>query len=565
MKTNNFIEPPFVVNKGRAVRAVYREAEIMAHSGNPLEEAIPPMLSTDQIILRLKHFPSYDESNRRASDEVRYLLIQNSMRFFAPLDIHIDLYRRFSNLIRIGYAERNPIAHRIRGLTAAPPETFDQYRDQYDVTEEHLASTAAGFNIAGVSGVGKSFSIDRILNLYPQVIHHNNYRGLNFTHSQIVWLKIDCPFDGNPRGLALSFFKTIDAILHTIYRKDYGKSRRLQTELMSDMSIVAGNHFLGVLVIDEIQRLSLAKSGGADMLLNFFVHLVSEIGVPVVLVGTYKALAVLSGEFSQMRRGTGQGDLIWDRMPRDEQWEMFVRLLFRAQYTKKVFAPDDVEKLSKKEQAKRPTYTPQTLSEVLYEESQGITDLAVKIYMFAQERAIDTKKEVVTANIIRSVAKDKFGMLRDVLLALKYGNKEALARFEDVYPTAIKEYLSLLPEKSREELEVTGKAASSPDIKLVLDEAHKAKSSNASSLTFAQSHSTTVPTDNTVATKFIVSNTPDTTRTQVGPNKRTKGKTSNRGVLPGIIAVLESKEDRAAYEALQHASYIRPASEYLSN
>lgn len=209
MKIDNFTEPPFVVNKGRVVRAVYREAEITAHAGNPLEEALPPMLSTDQIILRLKHFPPYDESKRRANDEVRYLLIQNSMRFFAPLDIHIDLYRRFSNLIRIGYAERNPIAHLVSDLAVAKSETFDQYCDQHNIREEHLASTAAGFNIAGVSGVGKSFSIDRILNLYPQVIHHNNYRGLNFTQSQIVWLKVDCPFDGNPRGLAISFLKQL--------------------------------------------------------------------------------------------------------------------------------------------------------------------------------------------------------------------------------------------------------------------------------------------------------------------------------------------------------------------
>lgn len=326
---------------------------------------------------------------------------------------------------------------------------------------------------------------------------------------------------------------------------------------MSDMSTVAGNHFLGVLVIDEIQRLSLAKSGGADMLLNFFVHLVNEIGVPVVLVGTYKALAVLSGEFSQMRRGTGQGDLIWDRMPRDEQWEMFVRLLFRAQYTKKGFAPDDVENLSKKEQAKRPTYSPQTLSEVLYEESQGITDLAVKIYMFAQERAIDTKKETVTANIIRSVAKDKFGMLRDVLLALKYSNKEALARFEDVYPTAIKECLSLLPDESREAFEVSGKIASSPDIKLALDEVHKAKESKIPSPAFEVSQSTITPTDNIAAINLLVSNITDSIRT--------RGRSPHRGVLPGIIAALEVKEDLAAYKALRDASYIRPASEYFDN
>lgn len=49
------------------------------------------------------------------------------------------------------------------------------------------------------------------------------------------------------------------------------------------MALVAANHHLGVLVIDEIQRLNLAKSGGAEKMLNFFTQLVNSVGVPVVI------------------------------------------------------------------------------------------------------------------------------------------------------------------------------------------------------------------------------------------------------------------------------------------
>src|SRR6266853_6515427 len=85
MKNNNHMTRPFVVNRGKVVRAVYRKPEIADHEGNPLEEALPPMLTTDQLILRLQHYPEYSDSMRRASDEFRYLAIQNSMRFFVPL------------------------------------------------------------------------------------------------------------------------------------------------------------------------------------------------------------------------------------------------------------------------------------------------------------------------------------------------------------------------------------------------------------------------------------------------------------------------------------------------
>jgi hypothetical protein len=538
-------ESPFSFTRGSIVQAVYREPEIADYSGNPLQEALPPILSTDQLILKLQHFPNYNESLRQANDEVRYLLIQNAMRLFVPLDIHVDLYRRFSNVIRIGYAGRNPLVRLKRRRLSPAAQSFDQYADQPDPAPDEFLSTAAGFNIAGISGVGKSFSINRILKLLPQVIHHGEFHGKPFTHSQIVWLKIDCPFDGNPRGLCISFFKAVDALLGTNYRAIHAKKRVIQTELLLDMATVAENHYMGVLVIDEIQRLSVAKSGGAELLLNFFVQLVNEIGVPVVLVGTYKALEVLSRQFSQLRRGTGQGDLIWDRMQNDAQWQLFVKSLFRAQYTHKAFNAQDIEK--SQSVANHSPLLPKTLSDVLYEESQGITDLAVKMYMFAQERAIDTGKEIVTSNIIRSVARDKFRMLKDVLLAIRDQDKRALSRWDDVYPAALKEYLESLAEKGRQQITVAGAASSDPDIRATLRK-------NGAELEEKQQATVSSQASNTSE----LSPAPPQTPVEL-PSPRKKGRRAApaaKGLLPGIVSSLESKDDTAAYEALKQAGYI---------
>lgn len=528
----------FIVNRGRVVQAAYREPEIDAYAGNPFQEALPPHLTTDQAILRLKHYPEFRESHRKASNEIRCQLIQNSMRFFTPLDIHLDLYKRFSNLIRVGCLGRNPLSIAFRKKRQLQTDTFDQYGDQYNPAQDEISSTAAGFHLAGISGIGKSFSLSRILNLFPQVIHHSNYRGRDFTHSQLVWLKIDCPADGNPRGLCISFFKTVDAILGTTYKKNYVKDRRLQDELLSDLVTVAGNHYVGVLVIDEIQRLSLAKSGGANKLLNFFVQLVNDIGIPVVLVGTYKALEVLSIEFSYMRRGTGQGDLIWDRMENDRQWQVFVKSLFKAQYTRKSFSADDQVPLSKVEE-KRDKLR-QTLSDVLYEETQGITDLAVKVYMFAQDRAIDSGAEVVNAQIIRSVAKDKLSMLRDILKALKYGDKRSLYRFEDVYPVAFKDYLINLPDQSKVEIEVSGKLGSQPEVQALMEEAADAGVGIRDSNKLLEAQ-------------------PSTTSTKRGKYKSRR----ERGLLPQLTADLDKNNPKVFYTILKEAGHIKAASEYL--
>jgi hypothetical protein len=552
MKPNFRQESPFSFTRGSIVRAVYREPEISDHAGNPLIEALPPILSTDQLIVRLQHFPNYDESLRRARDEVRYLLIQNAMRFFVPLDVHVDLCRRFNSLIRIGYAGRNPLAGVKRSRSAASRASFDQYADQPDPAPDQFMSTAAGFHIAGISGAGKSFSINRILKLLPQVIHHGDFRGRPFTHSQIVWLKIDCPFDGNPRGLCISFFKVVDALLGTNYRAAYAKSRRIQTELLSDMATVAGNHYMGVLVIDEIQRLSLARSGGAELLLNFFVQLVNEIGIPVVLVGTYKALEVLSREFSQLRRGTGQGDLIWDRMQKDQQWHLFLKSLFRAQYTRKKFTPDDADRELPRTDAGKPASVPQTLSDVLYEESQGITDLAVKMYMFAQERAIDTGREIVTANIVRSVAKDRFAMLRKALQAIRYQDKRALANWDDVYPAALKEYLTSLPEQARQQVAIKGIASSAPDVQATLKDygADVGAKHSEGSLSSQRSN-----------TNALAAGQEETVNRNSSLRGRKSAAPRNQGLLTGIVASLEKKNDTAAYEALKQAGHIHSVAE----
>jgi hypothetical protein len=230
-------------------------------------------------------------------------------------------------------------------------------------------------------------------------------------------------------------------------------------------------------------------------------------------------------------------------MEEDEQWQEFSDTLWRFQYTKKRCSPDDEEKLTKKDLEGNPNRAPKTLRQVLYEETQGITDFAVKVYMFAQERAIDSGQEVVTAGIIRSAAKDKLRIPREVLQALKTKDKRLLEQYEDLYHEAFKGYLH----EQGSSVNVHGKIGSSPEIQELLERAE----------------ATADAQENAEQIALPPSNGSSPSSTKGRPCNKTSAKkrskkvpASQRGELPRIVDALAAKDSNLAYDSLNQAGYI---------
>ena len=159
-------------------------------------------------------------------------------------------------------------------------------------------------------------------------------------------------------------------------------------------------------------------------MLNFFVTLVNTIGVPVVLIGTSKALPILQSEFRQARRGSGQGDLIWDRMKNDESWEIMLKSMWKYQWTKNKCPLTD------------------EIKDVLYDETQGIIDLAVKLYGISQLKAIFDGSETITAQSIRESAKENLKLVQPMIAALRSGDMREIMKYEDIRPISLDEYIS---------------------------------------------------------------------------------------------------------------------------
>jgi len=420
---------PAPLLRGRVVEAEYNDPLIPAYQDNPLLEALPPIWSKKQVIDMLQYYPDYQTSHRQWPPELRLHLIRNVLKFFEVIPRHIDLEQRISSMLRLGYEARNPRLHgyyfdidkKIEALLSGEPLV------------SNLQTSALALAVVGLSGVGKSVTLGRLLTLYPQVIFHHNHRGNDFSHVQLVWLKLECPSDGSTKGLCLNLFQALDELFATNYVKNYARHGRASTEeMIVGMARLASLYTIGVLVIDEIQHLSNAKSGGSEKMLSFFVELVNKIGMPVILVGTYKVMAMLNSEFRLARRSAGLGDFVWDSMRRDKTWNTFLESLWRYQYTQEEYR-----------------LTPQ-LNRTLYDVTQGITDFAVKAYMLAQARAITRGDEPITPGLIRSVAHDSFRMARPILDALKSGNIQELYKVDDFLPVDIETLLRVITNNARQ-------------------------------------------------------------------------------------------------------------------
>ncbi|PRS29083.1 AAA family ATPase [Bacillus sp. RJGP41] len=397
------------------VDAIYSDQIVQDYESNPLIEALPPIFTEDDVIEQLSVFPPFDEKERTLNPNYRFHCVQRLFQYFQPFEKHLDLEQRISRAIRQGYLHRNPMK---REEVMRVHESYKAIKEGKYLKNYHTEAkrTAAGFTIIGLSGIGKSTAIERVLSFYPQLIKHQEYQGRPFQFTQISWLKLDCPFDGSLKGLCMSFFSELDRLLGSNYLNKFGAQKNTTDLMMQRMSHLASRHGIGLLIIDEVQHLSLSKSGGSDKMLNFFVTLVNTIGIPVLMVGTNKAISILQSEFRQARRGSGQGDMVWSQMPKDDSWELFVEGMWEYQWTDKF-----IELTSE-------------FSELLYEESQGILDIAVKLFMLSQIRAIATGEEKLSKQMMKQVASDSLRLVKPMLDALRSGIPSEIAKYEDIRP-----------------------------------------------------------------------------------------------------------------------------------
>ena len=392
--------------------AVYTPQFVPAYRGNPFIEALPPVVDDDGAIDGMQNLVTATDAERALPPVHRMHVLAGVTRFMQPLDYHVDLFHRVSILLRQGYDERNPTSPKfVHDLTECTAELARLVKDMGNPAHGKVKAgtrrrigAGSSLTLLGTSGVGKSTAVEAILRCYAQVICHSEIKGPLAAVYQLVWLKLSVPPDGSIKALCIDFFEAVDEVLGTDYVRLFVNTHATVDKLIVVMGRVAFLHGLGMLVIDELQNLNVAKSGGPEKMMNTFKMIRDVVRVPIVCIGTHEAVAILSEDLQTARRNSGLQPM--ERMKDDPQFNLFCDSLFSAQFLREPLA-----------------LTPEIVTR-LHWLSQGIADVVVKLFVSAQTRALSTGLETMTLAMFDDAYTREMGLLHPFLERLR--NKKAV-------------------------------------------------------------------------------------------------------------------------------------------
>jgi hypothetical protein len=196
------------------------------------------------------------------------------------------------------------------------------------------------------------------------------------------------------------------------------------------------------------------------------------------------------------------------------------------------------------------------LSSALHEVSFGIADLANRIYLAAQVRAIENGSECITEGLLRSAYLDDFRLVSHIIETLKSGNEVLAAKIKDIHPPPI----------------VHVQAIHNTPLNSCNSNAHisKQKSSEIEGGTKLQTE-TESPAGNQPSSNVLKNSSPanPTTTTRLKRKSKTKDSPATNSFeetdLRRVIARgLASAPTVNAYTALLNAGYIKNSLEFFA-
>ncbi|MEE7439902.1 AAA family ATPase [Methylobacterium oryzae] len=392
------------------------------YAGNPFIKQLPgpQPISADSKMLQMN--VRFDDSERCHEPHHRRIFARRILDYMHPIRNQTLVPEFLRVAIYEGYKDKNPRNKSYKAKIIQSAAQLDEVRKgkkgYQDFPTPLKTKGVPGFSILGCPGMGKSLTIDRTISGYPDAIVHR-FSPTGAIYTQIPILKVECPSTGSRKSLCIDILNELGLRLGVDLLKLAGKGASGDVYMMyvQHQALLCG---LGVLIIDEIQNINKA-SEGPETVMNFLVTLANRLQLPIVLIGTSSAEVVLQYDFRIARRAAGSGSYRWNNLKFDAEFRNFVQGMWKYQWLTSV------------------TPLNEDLMSVLYDESQGVIDVVVKLFYLVQMSLIHNSElvggsEIITASAIRAVAKKYLYLIEPMIKALRSNNPFALDKFPDLKP-----------------------------------------------------------------------------------------------------------------------------------
>jgi hypothetical protein len=397
------------------------------YAGNLLTQGLGPLRSRVEVMQGLTSLPPVPKSMVDIPPHVALHLVMQLRDFHIPSIEDPRLYETIDLMVRQNY----------RYLDPGSAQTWSAVSGQNSGPWRGMPpSYAAG--VVGYSGTGKSDTISRCLNSYPQVIHHDSFPRLVGGHKQIVWLSVDIPASGRLVDLATNLMRATDkATGENRFAIELARERRDGMKMLDVWLQVASAHFLGALHLDEIQNLfKLAtlkqrkgkKSMGSqapelsiieDQFLKWLLTLINTWQIPLLLSGTPDGMGALTRRMSTTERIVTSGFHHFQHFddPNDPRFKnIFLPQLGKYQYVQKKLPIND------------------ELANLIHELTAGVQRLIVALWICAQRVAIERNKGDLQLTDFKRAASTFLEPVAPAVAALRSRDPTRMSRYEDLIP-----------------------------------------------------------------------------------------------------------------------------------
>lgn len=410
------------------------------YKDNILTKGLGPILSREQVLQRLQYQPPPPGDMTGVPKEVRrHMLMSVCNLRWTPLE-GVRIFETVDIMTRQSYRYRDPATAATWGL----------------VTDEPLAARvprppAMAAIVVGLSGVGKTTSIERAFDCYPQqVILHDSFPRLKGPHYQVVHLRADVPASGKLADLAANLMMAWDAAVARAlpdlpgrFEEQVLTKSREGTRMMDEWRRVAATHFLGCLHLDEVQNFfKIASLEGRQRKLNIKVRegneyeralelsIIEDKALKTVLTlantsnfalicsGTPDGVGALTKRLSNVQRFVASG---YHRLSEfggseDKMFVAFMDVLGRYQHVVKKI-PVDAE-----------------LRALVFKLTAGIPRIIIALWVAAHRVAFERKEDSLTLGDFTKAASTFLAPLAPAVAALLTRDPDLMRRYEDLMP-----------------------------------------------------------------------------------------------------------------------------------